>query len=62
MTQQRTTKPAQATQGQSHEGSHKQNVQLGGGAELKKWDKGIGPRSVAAAARCREQPAPKQQG
>ena len=32
------------TQGQSHEGPHKQNVQLGGAAELKKWDKRIGPR------------------
>ena len=62
MTQQETTKPAQMTQGQSQEGSHKQNVQLGGAAELKKWDKRIGPRSVAAAARCSEQPASKQEG
>lgn len=61
MPKQKTIKQHQMTQGQSNEGSHIEKVQLGGTAELKKWDKGIGPRSVAAAALYRKHPEPEQQ-
>ncbi len=62
MPQQTTTKEPQMTQGQSPERPHTQNVQLGAASELKKWDKKIGPRSLAAAERCRKPPpATKQQ-
>jgi hypothetical protein len=61
MAQQKTTKQLQGVQGQSHKGTHKQKVQLCGAAELKKWDKEIGPRSVAAAERCRKPPEFKKQ-
>lgn len=61
MSQQTTTKQPQMTQGQFTEGPRTQNVQLGGAGELEKWDKKIGPRSVAAAERCRKEPDAKQQ-
>jgi hypothetical protein len=61
MAQETTTTEPQMTQGQSAKGPHPQNVQLGAASELKNWDKKIGPRSLAAAERCRKQPEAKQQ-
>jgi hypothetical protein len=48
------------TKGQNKESSVKRKVQLASAAELKNWTE-IGPRSVAAAARYRKQPAVGQQ-
>ena len=43
------------------EASANHNVQLGSTSELKKWANRIGPRSVAAAARYRNEPETKHQ-
>ncbi len=61
MSQQTTTKEPHMTQGQSSGRPHTQNVRLGAAGELKKWDKKIGPRSLAAAERWRKPPDAKQQ-
>ncbi len=62
MPQQETGREPQMTQGQSAKGSPTHNVQLGDSGELQKWDRKIGPRSLAAAERCRKEPETKQQG
>lgn len=62
MQQQMAAEQRQMIQGKPSEGAHTQNVQLDSAGELKKWDKAIGPRSIAAAERCQKQPDAKQQG
>ncbi len=61
MSQLETTEQPQMTQGRPSEGPRKQNVQLVGAGELEKWNRKIGPRSLAAAERCRKQPDARQQ-
>ena len=59
MQQKREATRQQMTQGRPEDTSSEHTAQLG--AELEKWAKKIGPRSVAAAARFRKEPETQQE-